>query len=390
MAAETQAQPFRITVLEGPTANTDAGDFDLLGRALPYRAVAWETEQRGTTTYYPGNPVGTQQLMGPVDKALTITGMWKDIFLGNGTARRLCDRFDALNRAGLRVRLSWGASEFGVGPLVRTGYLKTFKQTYDRPQDVTWEMTFELNGRDDSAVSALTQAPVITARDGFDHTRVQFGNVADVNDAWQESFITQLMGLPQQVEAALDAVQTTMANGIIWLETATDTIGENSEIPGNIISRARSVAIEGAAAIRHSSDVFTGLDLQQILRGNSALGWLDYLNMIYRILQTNDTAAEAAVNLDAAMAKQQKPTILDEIQVQPGTDLRDIATKYYGNPDLWYLIANENGLDGSKMPTLPTGPSDMPVNAVSGGVSSATLRIPQQTAGVMGVSRPEC
>ena len=41
-----------------------------------------------------------------------------------------------------------------------------------------------------------------------------------------------------------------------------------------------------------------------------------------------------------------------------GSDLRDLAVKYYGNPDLWFLIADFNDLPSSEVPANPSGPSD--------------------------------
>ena len=386
-AALTQAAEFRIQILEGSSAGTN---LNLAGRALPYRGVEWTTKQRGKTTYYPGNVVATQQLMGPVDQPFTIKGMWKDTFLGNGAARQLCNTFDAVCRSGFAVQVSWGETQYGEPAIVREGYISEFKQNYDRVQDVAWEITFEPRGRGIETQPPLTSATFVSSKDGFDNCVVAFDDVVSINTAFRESFLTRLAGLPQVVEKGLDALQNTLTDGIISLEKATAVLSENSDIPGSTLERARGVAAHGASAINGVRDLYLGLDLALLLPTNAALAFLDLLNTLFGVFKTCDESAEIATNLDTSLARQQRPPVLAEIAVTPGTDLRDVATKYYGNPDLWYFIADYNGLSSSKMPDMPTGPSDMATSASAGGVPAYTIKIPQQTAGVMGVTTPEC
>jgi hypothetical protein len=49
---------------------------------MPYTGVAWEGEQHSKLTWYPGNPVATQQVLGPRetnDPDKIVTAMMQDL-----------------------------------------------------------------------------------------------------------------------------------------------------------------------------------------------------------------------------------------------------------------------------------------------------------------------
>lgn len=384
-----QSLPFRITVLEGPGAPIP---IDLAGRALPYRGVAWETEQRVKTTYYPGNPVATQQILGPMDKPTTIGGIWKDIFLGNGVAKRLVDTFDGICRSGFQVELSWGQGLLPDGsqivgpkwPIVRQGVIKTFKHTYDRPQDITWEIVFELRGRDEASAPPLTAAGLISVQDGFDALKIQFGDSEAGIEAFKESTLSQLAGINADIEARLDEAQESVLNMIEFINDSTQAVQDVAEfgtLPNNVLERGRSLAAQGASSLGALTDAMLSINVALFTPVDSALVLLDVLTQFFDITHQNDEAQETANNTDAALAKQIRPEVLAELRPVPGSDLRDVARQYYGNPDLWYVIADFNNLSSSVVPFPPDGPSDN---------TFPTIKIPQRPQGLQGAARPAC
>lgn len=157
----------------------------LTGRALPYRPLTFSGTMRADVTYYPGNPEPTVQMLGSSEEETTITGMWKDRFLGDGqehavvsstspipvtnvgvigpllstgmqTSRTVLSKaldvvkvVDDMRRKGQLVRVSW--DEF-----VREGFITKFEQTWDRKQDVAWSITFRFINQGDRVPPAKT------------------------------------------------------------------------------------------------------------------------------------------------------------------------------------------------------------------------------------------
>ena len=76
------------------------------------------------------------------------------------------------------------------------------------------------------------------------------------------------------------------------------------------------------------------------------------------LIQVWDLLAEQAAVASAKLAAQQVPDVIAIERPSAGSDLRDLAVKFYGDPDLWLLIADYNDLDTSEVPATPTGPSD--------------------------------
>lgn len=388
-----QSLPYRVKLLEGPDAGTTV---ELLGRALPYRGTVYETEQRLKTTWYPGNPVATQQVMGPVDKPTTINGIWKDRFLGNGVAKQLVDTFEGLCRSGYSVEVSWGQGMLPEGtmlpgppagpkwPIIRRGIIKNIKATYDRPQDIAWELVFEWLGRDEAAAPPLTQAGLLSNQNGFDQIKVEFSDSQDGISAFRESPLAQLAGVSARINAALDEAQKSIDNMVGFVDSATTSlqdIRDFGNVPREVIERGRLLAAQGADSLRRANDALLSIPLSLLTQVDSALTWLDAVTQIFDTIHQNDEAQESANNTTEALAKQMRPEVLAELRPVPGSDLRDVAREWYGDPDLWYIIADFNNLSSSVVPFPPDGLSDN---------SNPPIRVPQRPQGVTGAASPTC
>jgi len=81
------------------------------------------------------------------------------------------------------------------------------------------------------------------------------------------------------------------------------------------------------------------------------------------------------------IAAQIVPEIIAEVVAPQGVDLRDLALKYYGDPDSWFAIAQFNDLDSSAVPPMPSGPGDVP---------PAPIRIPRLQTGAEADVRQNC
>lgn len=378
----SQANAFALKLLEGDAAGTV---IELEGRALPYRGINYETEQRVKTTYYTGNPVATQQRLGPVEKNTTVTGTWKDIFLGNGIAALLRDTFDGLVRSGTMVELTWGAGFLPDGtqvskPLVRQGVIKRFRHTYDRPQDIQWEMEFEWRGRDEAAQPPLQGAG--QGDDGFAALAESLDASGAAVEAWRTDPLTELAGFTDTVRGAFDSVGETIAGASTTLNDVTRTLATTADLPNELLDRVRGTTTDVIAALGNFQDVALRIFLLDIEVRDSALATLDLVSRRLDMMLTIDATREQAAQVDAAMAARQAPDVIAEVRPVPGTDLRDLARQYYGDPDLWWVIASFNGFpQTSKVPAPPLGPTDTPPRA---------LRIPRRPEGAQGSLSKVC
>ncbi len=394
----TQAQPFVITPLEGELANTD---IRLEGRALPYQGVAFSTEQRISTTYYPGNPVATQQTMGPVEKNTTIKGTWKDKFLGNGQSQVLMKLFDGLMRRGTRVKIQWGHNINLFTPngaidaslpdettdIVRIGLIKNFTHTYDRPQDIQWEMEFEFSGRDEPASTVLQTAQVINPKDNLSQVAESFkdsegallafkSNPAIRNAAGLFPDAVNIVPLPlpsnaqlllgnvnatiDQLQTVIDAGVTTLANANQYLNDISDALSNISNLNRDSIEKCITVCAQGYQALLHLENVIDRTPKSILVPTDGALAFLNMSTIMFDMTHTCDSSISQSVSTQKSLQGRLIPLTIDNVRAIPGTDMRELALKYYGDGDLWYLIANYNNLTSSVVPQNPEGPSEDP------------------------------
>lgn len=369
VGVESQATPFVIRLLDGPNSVSPNGqpiEIKLEGRALPYRGTTWETEQRSKLTWYAGNPVATQQILGPVDNPTSINGVWKDRFLGNGRAAELVRTFDDVCRAGINVEVTWGdyadntLTEVFVKPLVRRGIIKRFRHSYDRIQDITWEIEFEWRGRDEPTAPPLTAAGVLSTREGFGQLADSLSQTLDAIEATVSNPFSLLAGFLQSAEQSISEVEDSLQRSIDFFNGTTRAIVAVANLPRDTLERGRSLARAAADAMV----TFKGAILDQIqftgqvIGGrDEGLGLADQRDELFDLLGSLDVSGEIARQTDEAIAGQIEPEVIETVAAVPGSDLRDLARQFYGDPDVWTVIANYNGLDTSRVPDRPDGPS---------------------------------
>lgn len=377
---ESQAVPLVIRILDGVDAGTE---IRLEGRALPYWPIGYRTSQRTKLTYYPGNPVGTQQVLGPIDEATTINGVWKDRFLGNGVAHRLATTFDDICRSGVSVEVVWGDSaaaltgtlENSAAPIVRRGILKNFEAKYDRVQDVAWTMEFEWRGRDEQTQAPLTSAGTQSSRDSFGAMSNSLTDLLDGLQSLVSGPFTTLTGVQQQTQQTLTEVSESLGRTVAFFNSTARAVATIADLPIDVLQRGRALARAAGDAARVliptllSSDVFTGPAMGNRDEG---LGLLDTRDQLFDVLHQADDSQELAAQVEETMAGVIEPEVIAEVAPVPGTDLRDLARQYYGDPDLWTVIANFNGLGTSQVPARPSGPT---------ADANRPIKVPRRTEG---------
>lgn len=163
-----------IEELTSPTPGGKPRRIVLIGASLPFQGAEWGGDSRLSTTWYPGNPEASQQVLGPTELPSEWSGEWNRTRMGRaptiyydetGTASAIIDpselwtTLDDFRIASARLRVTWavrGKSIIGpsaTGPqsrekdesfqVVREGRLKTLRAQVTRATDIKWSATFE-------------------------------------------------------------------------------------------------------------------------------------------------------------------------------------------------------------------------------------------------------
>ncbi len=127
----------------------------LRGGALPLAGAAWAGKNNVVTTWYPGNPQGSQQVLGPQLLPSEWDGEWTRTRLGRTPVlvsedggpevqlvrpETIADLFESIRDAGCRLRVSWRN-------LVREGRLAEFSRQHGKTTDIIWNVKFEWASR---------------------------------------------------------------------------------------------------------------------------------------------------------------------------------------------------------------------------------------------------
>lgn len=388
----SQALPFRIKVLDGPLSTTiliagqPAGLLSLAGWSLPFRPIKYGQSMREKTTFYPGNPEGTQQVIGKTFKPMQVGGVWNDVNLGAGAARALVAVFEAILDSGSSLEVSWGE---GVAPgenaattgqaFVRVGILSDFDFDPERPQDISWSATFTWRGRGLSFTPPLDAATIQNPREGFQEA---VGALVQGGAATRASF-DQLGNLvPQSVQDAVNRALTDVSTATDQIQSVTSLVTTTANYPA---SAAR--ALLGACGL--AIDAATQFEVQMLAvdPANLLLALDDGAQLLlaksrtFFLLGQADAIRDAASRSSDGVEGQVEPDVIAEVRAPEGVDLRDLALRYYGDPDSWWAIANFNDLDGSAVPAPPSGAADR---------LGLAIRIPRLTGGPQSDLRQNC
>lgn len=371
----------------------------LRGRAMPYRGVGWGGTQRTKKTVYPGNPVATQQVLGPDETNTTLEGMWKDRFMAgaidigdagggggqgalqaavgaaadalglNGSgptllAEEVVRLFHDLRRAGTVLRVQY-LSE------VRFGILVDFTATYDRPQDIKWSAEFEWQAWDDNAPLRSAEEPTTKA-----------DLLSDLNTFLD--IVAQAPAVLQRLEAQLGhAIDGIASQGQI-LVNALRTADALTDLPGSVIGQMIGSSREFSAQVSDLMRQVLDVRLPTITGAQDVAGpyrdpttqvrfssptkqrleaerWRKVVGAALRNLRR--TADDAVTQ----RLSQRLPRTTRIVVVAQGASLYDLATKFYGSPDFATYLAAVNKLTGANVPSgfqlrvppKPTGPTGL-------------------------------
>jgi len=384
-ADNTEQGLVEIIPLEG-----DYPTIRLTGDALPFKGVEFATEQRVATRYYPGNPVATQLVAGPIRPPSTWSGRWMDVTLGEGGARSLVLQFETLVAKAIPVEVRWGGRQLEAGEdpaVIRRGLIKRFVPKYHLAQHIEWTIEWDWRGE-----NLQTQAPSFSSSlrpvDDFAALVDQLEATGDATTSWTEvvwSVISAETSFMLMVSDALDDAGNAVIDAVNVLGAAASMLGDAGELTSELADRVRAVCDRTIATWANSRAALASFcGLWPGLPGLLAPGWqatatqlataaakaklamfptddpidrLDGETGRLDLIELWDLLAEQAAVASANLASRQVPEIIAIVRPPAGSDLRDVAVKYYGDADDWVLIADYNDLPSSEVAGTPSGAS---------------------------------
>ena len=269
-------------------------------------------------------------------------------------------------------------------------------------------MEFEWSGDPIQSAPPTFQSNIQNGTDLTDFSDALLVNAEGVR-SWMDtawSYLSKGTNAMLVVSDALDNVLNVAVDAAHLVSGASDLLQQAAELPSGVVDRIRGTcdAVIGSCAdARAAYDASCGLTqtmIQDIVSGQSTqdtvaffslqvkrgmlalnptddpLARLDGQTSIYTLLQGWDDTAERASAISATYAAKQVPEVIAVVRPPAGSDLRDLAAKYYDNPDLWIIIADYNGLDSSVVPATPIGPSEW---------GAPPIYVPRQTAENVGL-----
>lgn len=321
----------------------------LRGRALPYRPVAWSSNMRVKTTWYQGNPVATQQVIGPDLDPTVMEGMWKDRFmigaesgqkgsaiLVNGSPNEVRNAEEAvalfydLLRSGNKLIVVWGQE-------VREGILTHFEAKYDRPQDVGWRAEFDWSSRGEVVRRARGEPT------GSDDLLGSMNNLDDILGFSPEDVAKQFNA------QLLDSVESVReSTGILFelLRAANTTVGTPRAVVGGTSAAVNSIRLEITDEIARLVESSVAI-ATNVTRASSLL-------LVEGFRRTAARRAAClrliALEIDRQMKLRAAPHVVQVVPVPERTSLYTLSNRYYGSPDFANFLARANNLNSALVP----------------------------------------
>jgi len=366
---DSQAGAFQIRVLEGELSvaqlqpGETAGVIKLSGRAGPLQGLVYEGSHRVKTTYYPGNQNGSQQALGATDKPMVVAGEWNDRFLGDGAAMGLMNLLDDVRARGVSVEVSWGGAISGSSAtgsaLVRVGVITNAKFSPVRVQDVPWELTFEWRGRGTPTAPAITATPKLNPRQDVADATDDLEMSSAMWTAYSQGPVSQV-GFSQLVEQVMANAQDSIETAVAALQSGQSAIQAATVIPTQAALRMIGAAEDAVASVRLMERTLLETPLLLVEVRDSALDLLRVTDDVFTQLLQHGQSKETCLRVRDGVVDLVEPDVVAAVDAPAGTSYRDLALRYYGDPDLGWAIAQFNDADGMSVPSQPDGPGDTP------------------------------
>lgn len=339
------------------------------GRSLPYQGLELGIEVRTKQTWMPSNPVSNQQVLGSTLPNTVINGMWKDRYLGdagNGVqlanfpqvsnvgqasisaggsfvtresfpatqdatlARVIVDALTLMTSEQQKIRFQWDQ-------FVRYGIIKRFSTNFIRLTDVEWSLEFEWSGVSEySPVASVAEYNALSTAEGL---RQLLSTIL--------SAINAVLSIrrPNNYVTRVAFAITTIGELVVAVIESMRSIVSIATAPRDLLATLQGQLAQIRLAARALLNDMRSL---RSARGDAAL--VGDPSNVARAALAEQGLRERIQELAAFAREQQRllelfagQELIATFFADSFTSLRDVATKYYGQPGEWVRISNFNG-----------------------------------------------
>lgn len=352
----------------------------LRGGGLPFVGAAWGVKQNSPITWYPGNPEGSQQVLGGQMLPSDWEGEWKRTLLSGAMCRvgsrggigvqvvkpeTLMEVFEALCLDGMRLRVKFRN-------ITREGRLVEFTHNHGKTSDIEWHAKFDWVNRgsgadrrvqgvrsgnagasiDEAQLSAETGANmepsrllVSTAPEKLPKgtptmTLGQIGALLDAPNKMLTQFCRQARGFAHKIAAVGELINKARNLPARLANTALNETENMIALCNNTVdslsrtSPEKMTLRQNAASVAKAATYYgSGVRQSTVIAGKCA----DVRNSLRRV--RSDASGEGA------SASKDSPLTTDILAVhaiKQGETLISISAAYYGTPDNAFSIAKAN------------------------------------------------
>lgn len=367
----------------------------LSSRGLPIGALELEGDQRVKVINPPGNPEGWGNVMGPKEGPTSISGFWKDKFIGDtsrggraciemtsqsvrgsgasgtgagsliGTQVTSCvdatNLFDSIRREGQLLEVTWGY-------IIRRGYMTKFKQKWHNIHDCEWTIDFQWVSQARQNASPLYGPPAgqLEAGNALRELLRRFSRILDTPG----QIVGPMMEDFRNTVNRINSFSSTLDESVSGFSSTASMADMGATIQSVFGSAAAS-----AAHIKDSVEA-NGWPLlfsapQRLLPFTSylspptdeagadaaalaALESIDPETVVQMQTYVRETISDARRLRDESIIRQRAldagpSVVMGTYRAREGEDLRDVSRLYYGTPDQWRSLMIYNELDTTEL-----------------------------------------
>lgn len=344
--------PLVIEVL-GPDGSTEE-TITLSYLDLPAPPLEVGGRQRVKKTVYPKRSAGqsrvTMQALGAEEDDITLQGVWKDRYQGDGHAAEMTEKLDGVRYSGKPVRMSYDNVSV-------EGIVTEFKPAIRTKHDVRWSLTVMVG---ESAfakiktVEALDRSAEVEA--GIQAALTEMESLDDLVEESGELF--ELGGVLAEFIAVVDEITAAIAEAIEFVESAIAIIQQVVNLASvaiGVINKVRAFIAKAFLAVKRIQDQIADLcnSAWQAVTTDpvaylSGVTFAREVAALARAIRQHVLAAQIRAALMAAAPAAKTHTI------GAGDTLIKVAKLYYKDPLGWRRIAEANGLKGLDLGSATT------------------------------------
>lgn len=295
-------------------------------------SVDYEDEQRATVEHYPGNPVPTVQILGPLIGPVRCSGAFRDrLWFDLGRARRQRNAIEAICLDGYFVELAHGDRSY-------IALLKKTRFREKHPKEIWFELEFEI------VQPAGMQAGKVAGGGDSIFPGILLGALEDL--------LSTLGGLilspPIELESA--AAQTLTDRYLPFSTAVSSSLLEGGLF---VAAGAADAGLANRSASAFGQIRTSGNNLVTYLDGltyepassNLGTGSIRLANYVKTVRRDVALTAEAARTAGKSLAAVSGIGWQAVYQARDGDTLQSVSAQFYGSPTSWAKIADANDLD---------------------------------------------